>query len=298
MSSYQVEIATQIITNYQTILRTNLKYNAPALGALLQRLYHREPPEGFPSEDDVDYLVREDSHIIKEDGFWVGGMTVTIYGGFPMFARFLVKTLPSSWEGRSHEAYALHKIYEAKGMVLSSQYIHATPWEKNALLLDSNTRMDIFFPHMKPDWGIAELGEMKVVAAGEDVPNDVYSEMVKKNTGYFVDDERMKTFHTRVAASEPSVHTTVGVKHGSSEDCKKLRSICKELKASFLETGENQSKTFKRKDGVEFEIEYKSEPNDTWHDEDQGSDEGDEYGHFELSDSEDESDEEMENDSE
>ena len=292
--------ASQTIQSYKTILRTNLKFSAPAIGALYIRLFYREPPEGFPNE--VDYLVREDSQILEEDGFWVGGMRLTIYEGWPLLARFLVKTLPSDTNS-SHEAYALTKIYNAGGIVLPGQYLQATAMEKNALLLDENTRMDIFLPYIKPEWGLPELGAMKKVPDDEDSPNDVYSKMTLQNTGYFVDEERMKTLVASVAGSEPSVLTTVGVKAGSSKDYVELNRICKEIKANYLETGENQSETFKRKDGVEFEIEYKSEPNDTWHDEDQGDDECNEYGQFEygqfeLSDSEDESDEEMENDSE
>ena len=81
-----------------------------------------------------------------------------------------------------------------------------------------------------------------------------------ERTGYFVDGVMMESVRG-------SICPTVGVKAGSSKDYVKLNSICKELKANYLETGESQSDTFKRKDEVEFEIEYKSEPNDNEDDE-------------------------------
>ena len=133
---------------------------------------------------------------------------------------------------------------------------------------------------LTPDQIIANITLARKDADDEDSPNDVYSKMTLQNTGYFVDKERMKTLIARVAGSEPSVLTTVGVKAGSSKDYVELNRICKEVKANYLETGENQSETFERKDGVEFEIEYKSEPNDTWHDDESTDDEDEEseYG--------------------
>ena len=77
-----------------------------------------------------------------------------------------------------------------------------------------------------------------------------------ERTGYFVDGVMMESMRG-------SICPTVGVKAGGSKDYVELNRICKELKADYLETGESQSETFeRRKDGVEFEIEYKSEPND------------------------------------
>ena len=60
-----------------------------------------------------------------------------------------------------------------------------------------------------------------------------------------------------------------------------------------MATGENQSRTFVRDDGVEFEIELKHVPDEDWHDQGTLSDnERDEYGLFELADSDVESDDE------
>jgi len=76
-----------------------------------------------------------------------------------------------------------------------------------------------------------------------------------ERTGYFVDGVMMESMRG-------SICPTVDVKPGGSKDYVELNRICKEVKANYLETGESQSETFKRKDEVEFEIEYKSEPND------------------------------------
>ena len=155
------------------------------------------------------------------------------------------------------------------------------------MLLDPTNKMELFFPQIRPEWRLPQLGAMMVVAAGETVPNDVFRKMAKKSTAFFVDGVRMKTKE----GSEPSIITAVGiVKIGDHYD--ELTRIYRELKTNYFALGENQSETFTKKNGNEYEIEFKSVPDDTWHDE-ESSDDGDdesEYGQFELSDSEDESD--------
>ena len=234
------------------VIRRHLRYNAPGLGAILIRLFRGDPPTNFPTN--IDCSVVEDSHVIKEGEWYTRGMTIIIESNARAFFRWLVDILPPS-TSMSHEAYGLKRCIDAGMIVLADvPFFWATNHEKNAMLLNLDSKFKIFFPFLTPNYGLAELGELKsFTKAGTSRPDMFYSMMIKKGTNFVVNGVLMKTKEN----SEPSVITAVGVNGGGSQQYTRLSNICRAVKAAFLESGEAQSQTFIRDDEEEFEIEFK-----------------------------------------
>ena len=233
------------IEEHRNVLRTSLRYNAPGLAAITIRLFHGEPPQGFPT--DITYFVEEDRQIIKEGGEYTSGLTLTTNN---KFFRYLVETLPPSVE-RSREAYGLERCYKA-GMILladRSPFFWANEQEKIAMLQRSDTEFKMFFPSLTPYDGLEVLGELEHDAS----VRRIYTRMIKKETNFFVNGVWMKTKES----SEPSVTAAVGVKPGGTDNYKRLSNIMKEVKTAFLVSGESQRQTFRRNDGKKFSIEFK-----------------------------------------
>ena len=232
------------------VIRRHLRYSAPGLGAILIRLFRGDPPTGFPTN--IDCSVVEDSHVIKEGEWYTRGMTMIIESNAGAFFRWLVDRLPSSTTN-SHESYGLKRCIDAGMIVLADvPFFWATNHEKNAMLLGLDSKFKIFLPFLTPNYGLAELGELKAFTHTSR-PDMVYSRMIKKKTNYVVNGVLMKT----VCKSEPSVTAAVGVNAGGSQQYTRLSNICRAVKAAFLESGEAQSQTFIRDDEEEFEIEFK-----------------------------------------
>ena len=232
------------------VIRRHLRYNAPGLGAILIRLFRGDPPTNFPTN--IDCSVVEDSHVIKEGEWYTRGMTIIIESNARAFFRWLVDILPPS-TSMSHEAYGLKRCIEAGMIVLANvPFFWANKHEKNAMLLNLDSKFKIFFPFLTPNYGLAELGELKSYNEAKR-PDTVYSRMIKKRTNFVVNGVLMNT----LSRSQPSVTTAVGVTSGRSDNYTHLSNICRAVKAAFLESGEAQSQTFIRDDEEEFEIEFK-----------------------------------------
>ena len=228
------------------VIRRHLRYNAPGLGAILIRLFRGDPPTNFPTN--IDCSVVEDSHVIKEGEWYTRGMTIIIESNARAFFRWLVDILPSSTT-KSHEAYGLMRCTDAGMIVLANvPFFWAGKQEKNAMLLNLDSKFKIFFPFLTPNYGLAELGELKSYT-NTSRPNMVYSMMIKKKTNFVVNGVLMKTL--------ASVTAAVGVNAGGTDNYTCLSNICRAVKAAFLESGEAQSQTFIRDDEEEFEIEFK-----------------------------------------